>query len=172
VFEAGDGPKDVFLSALRRDDLPAADRCRDGNGLLWFVLLDGGFSSVRGCCLKKSAYVLVAIAVYDATRLPIPVIWAKAAANRRASGSCGGRTRNLIYSAPKRKKKPYSPTTAPSHHQREPSPTRFPQIGLPPWRRHRPSALVAGPSREEPMGPRPGTSPSVAMELQLANPTN
>jgi hypothetical protein len=64
MLEAGDWPEDAFFAAIRRDDLPAADGCWDGDELVWFVLLDCGFDSVRGCCLEKSAYVLIAIAYY------------------------------------------------------------------------------------------------------------
>jgi hypothetical protein len=174
MLEAGNGPKDMFLTAIRRDDLPAADRGwdSDGDGLFWFVLLDNGVDSVRGCCLKKSAYVPLLL---PPKCLPVPVVWAGAAAKRRyvapaaQVGRASERAENLIHS-PKHKKEPHSLTTLPPHRQHKPFPTRLAQIGLLPWQCHRRSVLAAGPSREGPMGPRAETSPWVTTELQLAEP--
>lgn len=79
MFEAGDWLKDALFTTVRRDDLPTADGCRDGDSLLWFVLLDGGFDSLRGYCLKASAYMPIVITDYT-RRMPVPVVWVTAAA--------------------------------------------------------------------------------------------
>jgi hypothetical protein len=169
MFEARDGPEDAFFTSLRRDDLPTADGSWDGDGLFWFVLLDDGFDRVRGCCLNKSAYVLIVIAD-DARRVPVPVVWA-GASGMAAAAQVAGASRNLICS-PKHQKKQHSQTTLRTHHHHEPSPRHLPQTGLPSWRRLRSSVLAAGASRVGLMGLRAATSPGGAMELQLAEPAN
>ena len=103
MFEAGDWLKDALFTTVRRDDFPTADGCRNGDSLLWFVLLDGGFDSLRGCCLKASAYMPIAIADYTG-RMPVPVVWITAAAK------CGAirwkrRSEPKPYQLPERRKR-------------------------------------------------------------------